>query len=241
MSMAYAMILVPSEPQVRPALPCIAEFLGRALEMGLLGSQLKIFVRDYQKAVRTTRGRNPATGELFEHRAPVTTNIGSADEFPDALAGLAEFDAVLSGIGPARLLAIRNVGGYDRGQWKPLRGLVESGVFTEGYGVSVSCCQRARLVSTSNLHEETRCDRRVTPFGDPCELGDRVGRYSNPETMELIEVPDAGCSTFWITYQLGNWMFPNFSENRIDFAEPNMRQLAETTFGTKFKEGCRWG
>jgi hypothetical protein len=241
MSMSYAMILVPNVSHLRPDPEAVASFLAGLRDMGALGHEDKVFLRDYLKVSRTIVGRDPRTGETIEIRSPATTQLRAVQELVAAVAGLAEFDAVIAGRGPARLLPVRNVGGYDEGQWKPLQELLTSGVYVEDYTVSVECCQRSRLVSTSDLHEETQSERRAEPFGEACELGDRVGRYSNPQTVDLIEVPNAGCSTFWIAYQLGKWMFPEFSTNKIDFAEPSILQLAETTFRTKFTEGCRWG
>ncbi len=107
----------------------------------------------------------------------------------------------------------------------------------------MECCRRSELTSTSDLHEEIESgESAVEPFGEPCEpTGARVGLYSNPHTLDLIEVPGAGYSKFWIAFGLGKSVFPRFAENRIDYAEPRVVELAQASFGTMFVEGCSWG
>src|SRR5262245_226234 len=242
MSMYYSMIMVPAAPRLRPGPERIATFLHGILEMGAIGEEDRILLRNYHNTSVTfldnLAGPAPRNPRI---ELPELVDLESVKKFPEAMQKLTDFDAVIQGTGPARVLPIRGVGGYANGRWKPLNDLIASGVFTDQYGLKVECCQRSILTSTSDLHEETESGREAELFGEPCAIGDRVGLYSNPETLELIEVPNAGCSTFWIAFQLGKWMFPTFREKRIDFVEPSTLQLAEYTFGTKFTEGCSWG
>lgn len=224
MSMYYSMVLVPADPHFRPAPEQITAFLEDVLDMGVVSEEDEILLRNYHKTGVTYVGRNPRTGETIECKSPEAVFLESVKAFPKAMQGLTDFDAIIEGTATARASPLRDVGGYDE------------------YSVSVECCQRAKLTSTSDLHEETQTTSRMAvPFGQPCELGDRVGLYSNPETVELIEVPNAGCSTFWIAFKLGKWVFPKFREKRISFVEPSVLALAEKAFGTTFVEGCWWG
>jgi hypothetical protein len=256
MSMYYSMILIPDDPYLRPDPERIVSFLGGLLEMGALGKPDRIAVGDWAKTKLARVGRNPITGERVEIWLPEMIKMKSVQDLPQDLEGLTEFDVVIEGTGPARVFPIREIHGCVDGQWRLLEELLVSGANTkfvglapgslnesvrDNYFLRVECCQRSKLTSTSDLHEETQTDRTAEPFGKPCDLGDRVGLYSNPETIELITVPNSGCSTFWIAFQLGSWLFPSFAEKKINFAEPSVMRLAETAFRTKFAEGCSWG
>ena len=238
--MYYSMILVPSDPFFRPEPEQMVSFLGGILEMGAVGSARAVRLRNYSRGRVSVIEGFPGH-ERIEVKMPDFIELDSVNELPKGMQGLTDFDAVIHGIGPARLLPIRNVGGYDNGRWKALSDLLSAGVYVNEYELTAECCQRSKLTSTSDLHEETQTDRAAQPFGEPCELADRVGLYSNPETIELIKVPNAGCSTFWVALRLGNWMLPKFTSNEINVAEPMVMRLAETAFGIKFAEGCFWG
>ncbi len=240
MSMYYSMILVPGDARLRPDPKQIVVFLQGVLEMGALGRAGTITVRNYARG-RVTFVRDPITGEQVERRAPESTAIDSVTALTSALEGLADFDVDVDGTGPARVLPIRDAGGFEHGEWRSLDELISSGTGVEDYALSVQCCQRSKLTSTSDLHDETETELTSPFFGQPCEPGDRIGLYSNPETIDLIQVPDAGYATFWISFTLGKWLFPSFARNRIDFADPRVLKFAETTFGSKFAEGCSWG
>jgi hypothetical protein len=240
MSMYYSMILVPSDPFFRPEPEQMVSFLGGILDMGAVGSARAVRLRNYQRGrisvIEGLAGQRP--GERIKVKMPEFIELDSVNELPKGMQGLTDFDALINGTGPARLLPIRNVGGYDNGKWKSLRDLLSAGVYVNEYELRVECCQRSKLTSTSDLHEGTQTDRAAQSFGEPCELADRVGLYSNPETIELI---NAGCSTFWVAFTLGKWMFPKFASNEINFAEPMVVRLAETVFRIEFAEGCSWG
>jgi len=241
MSMYYSMVLVPADPFFHPNSRQIVSFLEGIRETGAVGSEGAVRLRTYQRGRVAWVWLDPRTRERMELKAPKIVDLGSVKELPSVIRRWANFDAVIDSVGPAPMLPIRNVGGYDNGQWKPLQDLISSGIYVEDYELRVECCRRSKLTSTSDLHEETPTDRIAKPFDQPCELADRVGLYSHPETLELIEVPDAGCCTFWISFTLGKWMFPKFASNKIGFAEPKVMRLAETAFGLRFAEGCSWG
>jgi hypothetical protein len=241
MSMYYSMILVPSDPFFHPQPERIVSFFEGIREMGAVGSEPAVRLRTYQRGLVAWVWLHPRTGERMELKAPGITNLDSVKELPTAIRRSRNFDAVIEGAGPARVLPMRNMGGYDNGAWKPLGELISSGICVDEWHLRVECCRRSKLTSTSDLHEETPTARNARPFDHPCELADRAGLYSNPETLELIEVPNAGCSTFWISFTLGKWMFPKLASNKIDFAEPKVMRLAETAFGLPFTEACSWG
>jgi len=227
MSMYYSLILVPADPYSRPSPNRIYDFLRGIVDVGAIGNVEKIFVRHHKTASRT-------------RERPEFTYTETIDAL--ALAGRSNFDACIQGRGPSRIAPIRNLGSFDdHYRWRPWQELVASGALADDPFMNVECCQRSELVSTSDLHDETEAESFPELFGEPCELGDRVGLYSNPESMELINVPNAGCSTFWIAFGCGKWIFPRFVVNKIDFVHPKVMRIAENAFETKFTEGCCWG
>jgi hypothetical protein len=227
MSMYYSLILVPANPYFRPSPDRIYDFLRRIVDVGAMGNVEKIYVRHHKTASRT-------------RERPEFTYTETIDALP--LAGHSNFDACVQGRGPCRIAPIRNLRSFDdKNQWRPWQELVASGALADDLFMSVECCQRSELVSTSDPHDETDEECLVEFFGEPCEVGDRLGIYSNPETMELIKVPNAGCSTFWIALGCGKWIFPQFVDNRIDFVHPEVTRIAEDSFEIKFIEGCCWG
>jgi hypothetical protein len=76
-------------------------------------------------------------------------------------------------------------------------------------------------------------------FRQPMLGPNSMGIFSNPDTLEMIKVPGAGCSRFWIEFRYGK-VFPNIEDN-LNLLHPTVVTTAEETFGTMFAQGCRWG
>jgi len=225
--MYYSMILVPADPYFHPNPNRIYDFLRRIVDVGAIGTVEKIFVRHHKTASRT-------------REQPKFTRVETIEAMP--LAGHSNFDAYIQGRGSPRIAPIRNLGSFDdQIRWMPWQELVASGAVADDLFMSVQCCQRSELVSTSDPHDEIDAEWFVEFFGHPCQLDDRVGLYANPESLKLIKVPNAGCSTFWIAFRGGKWVFPRFVDNRIDCVHPEVMRIAENAFETKFTEGCCWG
>jgi hypothetical protein len=249
MGMNYSMVLVPSDPNFHPGVEAISRFLGGLVEMGAAGVQQQFALMNYQKSGLTFVGRDRKTGSVV---GPERTQLGSLTDLQQSTAGVTDFDAQVRCVGPFKVMPIRNVGSHDGDEWLPLEHWLD--VTGSDLELIINCCQRGNMHSTSDLHEDPpqrpswlgRLLGVPTPnaeaFGHPCELGSRMGLYANPETAEVIEVPNAGYSTFWVSIELLNkGMFPKFEENKIDFVERSVMKLAESTFGVRFAEGCCWG
>jgi hypothetical protein len=112
--------------------------------------------------------------------------------------------------------------------------------FKGTYDFLVHCCLRPEVVSTSDWHDEIPIRRKVEFFGKPCNPKDRLGVYHNPNTLEVIEVPDAGCARFWIEFEYGKMLFPPI-EDRLDLIEATIVAVAKCAFGINFVQGCHWG
>jgi hypothetical protein len=66
------------------------------------------------------------------------------------------------------------------------------------------------------------------------------GYFHNPHTMEIIKVPQAGCSRFWIQFELGKFLCPAVN-NSLELLNPAIVKEAKNVFGIEFVQGCYWG
>ena len=112
-------------------------------------------------------------------------------------------------------------------------------VHKAGYDFLVQCCLRAKVVSTSDCHDEVPIERKVEFFGRACGSKNRLGIFHNPNTLEVIEVPEAGCARFWIEFEYGKMLFPPI-EDSLELIESSIIHAAEKEFENRFVQGCRW-
>jgi hypothetical protein len=96
------------------------------------------------------------------------------------------------------------------------------------------------LVSTNNLHEESKGKRKAIAFGQDCCADDSMGLYSHPDSLEVIAVPQGGCARFWIEFELGKSLFPKIQDGNLAILNPQLTELAFRSFGVKFVQGCLW-
>jgi len=163
---------------------------------------------------------NPFTGktECFPLRR--SQQVKNLAEVPVALKGLDDYNVTMEGRGPPKLSAFEFQ-------------------FKGAYGFLVQCCLRQEVTSTSDWHDEVPVQRKVELFGRPCSPKDRPGIFHHPNTLEIIEVPMAGCARFWIEFEYGKMLFPAI-EDRLDLIEPAIVRIAEQEFGSRFIQGCHW-
>jgi hypothetical protein len=176
---------------------------------------------------RTFSSSNPFTGESLEFRTATRMaargkSLKNPRDIVAAAAGVPEFDMRLSGKGMPRTPPL------------PID-------FAKAYSVDVGCCVRANAVSLSDLHEESGSDKNPVMFGEDCNKEDLVGLYSHPETLEIIEVPGAGCAQFWIEFDLGKFLFPKIDNGNLRILNARIEQLAKRCFASEFVQGCCWG
>jgi hypothetical protein len=109
------------------------------------------------------------------------------------------------------------------------------------YYLGVICRLSSQLSSTSDLHEESGGRDNVPFYEDPCDEIPRSGFFSDPYTLQIIEVPNAGCGHFWIEFALGNSLFPRIERGSLDILDPAVVINAEQLFQSRFVQGCTWG
>jgi|GEM_PF-2657991 hypothetical protein len=251
MSMYYTHTLIPRQFDYKPGPLQVANFFSSLLELGAAPVNPKFeVVTDAEKvalvdgrpifeplprragrgpiARHTARrvGRNPATGEVIALPRRDYAAVKGVSGVGPELEALDEYDAVMSGEGPPRLPVVKLDPKFDNGG--------------EPYQFDIRCRLRPVIVSMSDFHGDERTIRRIAPYGQPCDATDRTGFFSNPQTVETIEVHEAGCARFWVEFALGKWLFPKIHDN-LDLLPPSIVQAAERTFQIGFNQGCHWG
>jgi len=140
---------------------------------------------------------------------------------------------------------LRNYNLLASGEWtaekRPLVLLTTDKVpYADSYLCQASCHVRPELVSTSCWNKFLSPNGpSVPPFGEACKDESRVGIFSHPWTGNLIQVPDAGCSRFWIEFEFGKFLLPKMSDS-LDVLQPTMIAEIEQCFGTRLTQGWRF-
>jgi hypothetical protein len=214
----YSHTLIPDHENFVPDSRRVGTFLSSLVSIGAAPLMPAISVSKLTGEVRVFT--NPLTGETDSTAMSKVNNLRNLAAVPAALKELDDYNVTLVGKGPPKLPAFM----FD---------------FKGTYDFLVHCCCRAEVVSTSDWHDEGPVKRKVEFFGRPCSPNDRLGIYHNPNTLEVIEVPKAGCARFWIEFEFGKMFFPPIVD-RLDLIDPTIVEVAERDFGVKFVQGCRW-
>ena len=228
MSMYYSHLLIPTFPDSVPTVQSIQAFLNALNDAGYVPQPFDVEVMEVQRVAATSRTfANPFTGESMVFTSP-TRKIGrrqtltSVDGIAAAVEDLDEYDIELAGEGPPSRPPL------------PLE-------FAGNYHLAISCHVRSAPVSTSDLHEESAADRTAIPFDEPFARTDRIGLFSDPTTLAIIEVPDAGSARFWIAIGLGKSLFPPITQGNLEILDTCLVTLTKNHFGMPFSQGCLWG
>jgi hypothetical protein len=214
----YSHTLIPDRVDLAPDPKQVAAFLEALVTLGASPLKPTITASKLSGEVRTFK--NPFTGKTESFPMRKAETLKDLAAVPGALKGLDDYNVTLAGMGPPKLPAFV----FD---------------FKGKYDFLVHCCLRPEVVSTSDWHDEVPIKRKVKFFGQPCSSKNRLGIYHNPNTLEIIEVPKAGCARFWIEFEYGKMLFPPIVD-RLDLIEPKIVTAAEKQFAVKFGQGCHW-
>jgi hypothetical protein len=214
----YAHTLIPERFDFVPLPDQVGAFLSSLISIGAAPLSPTIYVSKLSGKVDNYI--NPFTGETVSVAGRKSKKLKHVDAVARELKALDDFNVSVDGKGPPSLPAFV----FD---------------FQGSYDFSVQCQLRAEVVSTSNWHDDLPIGRKVEFFGKPCSPADRLGIFHNPNTGEVIEVPNAGCARFWIGFEFGKMLFPAIDRS-LDLIEPKIVETAERDFGIKFVQGCCW-
>lgn len=214
----YSHTLIPDRVEFVPDPEQVGNFLSSLVSIGAAPLKPAVAVSKPSGEVQTFL--NPFTGATDSLAVRKATKLSSLAAVPGALNSLDDYDVTLTGKGPPKLPAFT----FD---------------FKGSYDFLIHCCLRAEVVSTSDWHDEIPITQKVEPFGQPCSPQDRIGIYHNPNTLKVIEVPNAGCARFWIEFEFGKMLFPPI-EDRLDLIDPQIVETAQMAFGVPFLQACCW-
>jgi hypothetical protein len=214
----YTHTLIPDRVDFVPDGKQVAAFCSSLVSIGAGPLKPAIAVSKLSGEVRTFK--NPFTGKTDSFAMRKSEKVKDLAAVPGALKDIEDYNVTVTGKGPPKLPAFT----FD---------------FKGSYDFLVHCCLRAEVVSTSDWHDEVPVKRKVEFFGRPCGPKERLGMFHNPNSLEVIEVPKAGCARFWIEFEYGKMLFPPI-EDRLDLIEPKIVEVAECEFGLKFVQGCHW-
>jgi hypothetical protein len=214
----YTHTFIPDRADFAPDPKQVGSFLASLMTLGAAPLNPTVTTSKLSGEVRTFK--NPFTGKTDSFAMRKTETLKNVAAVPGALKGLDDYNVTVAGKGPPKLRAFV----FD---------------FKGKYDFLVHCCLRSEVVSTSNWHDEVPIKRNVKSFGEPCSSTERLGIFHNPNTLEIIEVPKAGCARFWIEFDYGKMLFPAIVD-RLDLIEPKIVAAAEKEFTVEFVQGCRW-
>lgn len=214
----YTHLLIPDRVDFVPDPAQVGAFLASLVSMGAAPLEQKLTVSKLSGAVRSFL--NPFTGKTETQAMRQAETEKDLSGVPTAIKGLDDYDVTVAGKGPPKLCAFD----FD---------------FKGAYDFLVHCRLRAEVVSTSDWHDEVPIKRKVEFFGQPCSSKNRLGIFHDPNTLEVIEVPNAGCARFWIEFEYGKTLFPAI-EHSLELIDPSIIHAAEKEFESKFVQGCHW-
>ncbi len=217
----YSHLLIPASRAYCPEPTQVAEFMRETVDLGVIGDTPQFWGGTLKRVVPQIRkGRNPLTGQTIELNGPTRLPdrrliLRTLAELPQGVTATEEYDVSASGFTLPKLPPLD----ID---------------FHEPYHVRVACHVRSQLVSLSSGRSEPR-------FGQDCTEAESLGMFLHPDTMEVIEVQDAGCARFWIVFELGKWLRPEIVGGNLELLNPQLVELAHRCFQTRFVQGCVWG
>lgn len=251
MALYYKHTLIPDQADYTPHAGRVRDFIGALSELGatpmdpvlqLISDAERISWLDGKPSITpfalaevrraTTRlmpgrqGRNPLTGEMVFVPQRYYTVLSDLGALPLQVEGLDQYEFEVSGIGPPKLSLFEfNLGRVP---------------FESPFEFRWRCCLRREIVSTSDYHGDQPGGRESLAFDQPVDKIRHTGYFSNPETLETITVPSAGCARFRVEFALGKGLFPKIREG-LDLLNPLVLAEANRIFGVSFAQGCWWG
>jgi hypothetical protein len=224
MSLRYTHTLIPITKEHIPSPEIIKMFLSAMIERGVIGGEPAI--RLIWPSTRTREVRSRFTGKVAHHRLPDSLDLETLDELSPRASSLPDYSVNVSGMGRPRNPPLPFAPGL-----------------TNPYHLAVNCIIHPKLRSTSNLHDESNFDtgKELPFYGEPCDDVLLTGYFSNPHTLEVIKVANAGCARFWIEFSLGNSLFPEFVNGDLELLDREVVANAERIFDGRFVQGCYWG
>ena len=217
----YSHTLIATPGDSRPSAAQVQKFLATIIAQKVVPGKPSITLRVPTGEFREYPFINPFTGQNLKVEIKNQKVLNSVDEIASTAEALRDYELEVAGVGKPRLAPL----------------FVNS---DKPYHLGVTCIVHSSPRSTSNLHETSAGKSKAIPYGEACtELPDR-GYFTNPYTSEVIEVRGAGCASFWIKFELGKFIFPEFTDDSLELLNPQIVAQARSLFQMEFVQGCYW-
>lgn len=229
MSLYYTHLLIPENCHFVPPTSEVANFLEGAIALGVFGDTPDISCCTMKKVSHEERrGRNPMTGEEIVIPArrmkwpDQTSRLARASNFPEAIGNAPEYNLDASALvqPPVPPLPID---------------------FSEPYHLRIGCRLRALPASMWSAFDGSPEAFIARRFGFDSPTEESTARFRHPQSLKIIEVPGAGRARFWIEVGLGKNLCPKIEGTNLAILNPQIVELACTSFGQHFQQGCQWG
>jgi hypothetical protein len=220
--MPYTQTLIPEKADFVPAPTQVGGFLAGLCQLGAAPKDFELDI--FKPSPKKIKRKDPISGQTRTYQVGQSVACADVDHVAAAIKGLQEYSVNLSGSGPPKLRSLTI-------PFKDFKGK---------YEFIVSCRLKPELIAMSDWHDEGGGEYRVTPFGEPCGPRERLGIFNNPQTLEVIKVPNAGCCRFWVEIEFGKFLYPEITDS-LNILDPKIANLAADQFGISFVQGCYWG
>jgi len=218
----YAHTLIAKPKDFAPSAAQIERFLSSIVSRNVVPDNPTIVLRIPTGKFREYPYVNPFTGEKIKFEIKDRKKLDRLEDIATALEPLGDYEIEVASVGKPKL--------------PPL--LID---FEESYHVGVTCFVYSTPRSTSDLHDNSAAEEKIVPYRKPCMELPREGYFTDPHTMKMIKIPDAGCALFWVEFELGKFLFPKFSNEKLEFLNPAIVSEAKKIFEIDFVQGCYWG
>jgi hypothetical protein len=216
----YSHTLIALPKDFAPAPIQVEQFLTTMLAQNVVPGTPTISLRVPTGKTREYPYLDPFTGRNLIVELRDRKDLQAPTETAAAIDRLRDFDLEITGVGLPKLPPL------------PID-------FHEPYHVAVTCYISSQLRSTSDPHEPLTLGKKLDLYGSIFTEDPGDGYFIHPHTMDVMKVPNAGCSRFWIEFELGKFLCPKIG-NTLELLNPIIVKDAEDIFGIKFVQGCRW-
>jgi len=218
----YAHTLIAKPKDFTPSASQVQKFLSFLVAQNVVPENPVIVLRIPTGKMRQFPNLSPAMNQRLGVEIKDQKKLQSLDEIAAIVKTLQDYELDVASMGRPKLQPL------------PIS-------FNEPYHVGITCYVYSKCRSTSDPHEESLGDEETICYGRICSEQQQDGLFTNPHSGETFRVPDAGCALFWFEFELGKFLFPEFTNNNLKLLNPFIVTEAERTFGIEFVQGCYWG
>lgn len=218
----YSHTLIAKPKDFAPSAAQVEGFLSSLVRWNVVPDNPTFILRIPTGKFREYPYVNPFTGEKIKSEIKDRKKLDRLEEIASTLELLQDYEIEVSSAGIPKL--------------PPL--VID---FRGDYHVGITCFVYSTPRSTSDLHENSVAEENVISYRKPCTELPRDGYFTDPHTMKTIKIPDAGCARFWVEFELGKFLVPEFTNQKLEFLNPAIVSEAKRIFEIDFVQGCYWG